>query len=198
MTDADCCDELGFGAGCPGHYPERALCEIDLDLGWDHVCRSLAGACADDAECQADDPDLVCAENAPYWCSASYCPGLDTCMSRGCASDDECDDGFICIVQGRIGTCHRGCTDPTACLSMGAICMERLYPEDPRAVCVQLPNQISPPPPAERECDTDADCAESPGRPRCNAALGKCGCGGDDDCAANQRCRCELGQPCPQ
>jgi hypothetical protein len=85
MTDADCCGELGFGADCPDHAPERALCQIDLATGWDHVCRSLAGACANDAECQASGADSICAENAAYWCSASYCPGLNTCLARGCA-----------------------------------------------------------------------------------------------------------------
>jgi hypothetical protein len=197
MSDTDCCADLGLGAGCPSRTPNRALCQIDPANGWDHVCRTLAGACQDDAECRAKDPGLVCAENAPYWCAVTLCPGLNTCLATGCMRDDECKPGSICIVQGRIGHCEVGCSAPSDCLNMGGFCMANLYPEDPRSVCVRLQNEVVPPlspAPKANECNSDRDCVESKNGPRCNASLGRCGCAGAGDCTSNERCRMPLGE----
>lgn len=189
MTDADCCAEFGFGDECPDRYPGRVLCHDDPELGWDHVCRRITGGCVDDAECQGEDPELICVEDAPQWCSPSLCPGLNTCMSPGCAEDSDCGSGSICIVRGRVGLCAKACETQADCDPIEQ-CQDNVYVEDPRPVCIQQPNTFPPvtdPPPPE--CATDADCADSGNGPRCHATLGRCGCADDSDCSDSERCR---------
>lgn len=77
--------EDGAGnTGPPASYAWTIECQVDGDCGTDRLCESgvcVAGNCRVEGDC-----------NAGELCVNSFC--------SGCAADDECADGYVCLASG--------------------------------------------------------------------------------------------------
>jgi hypothetical protein len=153
-----CIEECTADADCTINGADAGLkCE-------DGRCTGSAGGCTQDQECVAQ---------FSGWAMA--CTGQDGCP------------GQVCIdIGGGEGRCASPPNDFLKCedIGMAEIMMPVIEGGMEVAVCGNTDYEcrdgacVNP-------CESDDECANIPGLPKCNVATGQCECSSDDDCTAS-------------
>ena len=148
------------------------------------TCAEFPNVCGTAADC-VDGPYASCNDDALAGCLCNY----------GCASDADCDDGFICACAGVV-------SDRAECIPAGcttdASCGEGLCGLSQYEGCCDTVSQLACADPLE-DCHVDADCEVDlcdPNWPDGGSVMHQCSYDGTGwACGAPGWCNCDCGRP---
>lgn len=150
--------------------------------------------CQADGDCLIDGQDVgytcmqgTCSTGTSGNCSADLdCQILFSGWVTPCMSQAECPNQFCIDIGGGEGRCAYGPNDFIDCatLQQSEILMPPIEGGPDIPVCSNVDyacvDEL-----CQNPCEVDADCANFPGLPRCNAGTGRCECSSDADCAGS-------------
>lgn len=167
-------DPTNDPTAAPGGSYCQDVCSEDADcftMGMDFGFKCVEQRCTFAGESEGCTDDFSCQVQLSGW-------------TMNCASAGDCP-GQVCVDIGGEGRCATEPSDLIMCeiFSQKEAMLPRFPEGDQVTVCSNTDYECGDEGQCENPCESDADCAQITGYPKCNVGTGVCECAGDDDCA---------------